>query len=74
MVIGMVLSSAGWMLYFWVTGSNKPREPIPEDPPLDKLPPMPVPEMKEPKGDDCCYKVSFMKTFCLINFSLWIAL
>ncbi|XP_045214289.2 testis-expressed protein 2-like [Mercenaria mercenaria] len=56
MVIGMVLSSAGWMLYLWVNKPAKPREPIPEDPPLDKLPPMLVPEMKEPKGEDCVYK------------------
>ena len=67
MVIGVVLSSAAWMLYLWVTGPNKPREPIPEDLPLEKLPPMPVPEMKEPKGEDCCYKVRF--TCININFN-----
>lgn len=56
MLIGMVLSSAGWMLYLWINQPAKSREPIPEDPPLDQLPPLPIPEMKEPKGEDCCYK------------------
>lgn len=57
MIIGAVLSSGGWMLYIWIKEPTKPREPLPEDPPLDKLPPLPVPEMREPKLDDCCYKV-----------------
>ena len=56
LIAGLILSSAGWALYLWVMQPPKPREVIPELP-LDKLPPMPVPEMKEPKGEDGCYKV-----------------
>lgn len=63
MLIGIMLSSAGWMLYLWVNQPARPREPIPEDLPLDKLPPLLVPEMKEPKGDDCCYKVGIPQFF-----------
>lgn len=61
MVIGVMLTSAGWMLYLWVNQPARPREPIPDDLPLDKLPPLPAPEMKEPKGDDCCYKVGILQ-------------
>ena len=58
LIAGLILSSAGWVLYLWVMQPPKPREVIPELP-LDKLPPMPVPEMKEPKGEDGCYKVLY---------------
>ena len=57
MIMGLFLSSTGWSLYLWIKKPRMPREAIP-DLPLDKLPPMPVPEMKEPKGEDGCYKVS----------------
>ena len=57
LIAGLFLSSAGWSLYLWVLKPRKPREIIP-DLPLDKLPPMPVPEMKEPRGEDGCYKVN----------------
>ena len=57
LIAGAILSSAGWTLYLWMMRPRKPREAIP-DLPLDQLPPMPVPEMKEPKGEDGCYKVN----------------
>ena len=52
MIAGMLLSSGAWLLYLWVTEPPKPREPIPDDLPLDKLPPMPAPAMKESKLED----------------------
>lgn len=61
MIAGGIIASGGWMLYLWVTEPPKLREPIPSDPPLDKLPPLPAPEIKEPKGEDGCFKVFFLK-------------
>lgn len=55
LIAGLILSSAGWSLYLWIMQPRKPREVIP-DLPMDQLPPMPVPEMKEPKGEDGSYK------------------
>ena len=56
LIAGLILSSTGWILYLWIMRPPKPREVIPELP-LDHLPPMPVPEMKEPRGEDGSYKV-----------------
>ena len=57
LIMGLFLSSGGWSLYLWIMKPRQPREAIP-DLPLDKLPPMPVLEMKDPKGEDGCYKVN----------------
>lgn len=76
---GVLLTSGCWMLYLWIMEEPKQRKPIPDDPPLDELPPLPVPEMKDPKGEDGCYKVIiiiiviFIATinlchYCLISY------
>ena len=57
LLAGLMLSSGGWMLYLWVTQEQQPRPPIPDDPPLEELPPLLAPEMRDPKGEDGCYKV-----------------
>lgn len=64
LIAGIVLSSGGWVLYFWVTQNSRPTKPIPDDPPLEELPPMLAPEMKDPKGEDGCYKVTITKFNC----------
>lgn len=56
MILGGALTSFGWMIYLWVTEPARKRDAVPDDPPLEELPPLPQPEIKEPKGEDCCYK------------------
>ncbi|XP_052775563.1 testis-expressed protein 2-like [Mya arenaria] len=57
LIVGMVLASGGWIIYLWLTQTAKERGVIPADPLLEELPPMLIPpEMKEPKGEDGCYK------------------
>ncbi|KAH3862429.1 testis-expressed protein 2-like [Dreissena polymorpha] len=56
LITGTLLASVGWFLFLWITEPAKPREPILEDPPLEELPPMLMPEIREPKADESFYK------------------
>ncbi|KAL3877912.1 hypothetical protein ACJMK2_035554 [Sinanodonta woodiana] len=55
MVIGLVLASFGWLVYLWLIQPIPPKETIPEIP-FEDLPPLPTPELKEPKSEDGVYK------------------
>lgn len=56
MIMGGVLVSLGWTLFLWLTKPAVAHPPVVLET-LDKLPPLTVPEMKEPKLDDGIYKV-----------------
>ena len=56
-LFGVMISSLGWKIYYWITQPPRPKEK-PEIVPLDKLPPFTLPNMKEAKFVDGVYKVN----------------
>ena len=56
-LFGVMISSLGWKIYYWITQPPRPKEK-PEVVPLDKLPPFTLPNMKEAKFVDGVYKVN----------------
>lgn len=58
LMVGIALSCIGWTIYVWITKPPQPREPIKIEP-LEDLPPMMVPEMKDLRPDDGKYKVRY---------------
>ncbi|KAK6170117.1 hypothetical protein SNE40_018590 [Patella caerulea] len=54
-IIGIILASAGWAIYIWIIEPPIPK-PVIEIPPLDKLPKIEIPQMKEPSKEKGVYK------------------
>ncbi|KAK3586700.1 hypothetical protein CHS0354_039172 [Potamilus streckersoni] len=55
MIIGLVLASLGWLVYLWLIQPTPPMVTIPEVT-FEDLPPLPAPELREPKSEDGVYK------------------
>lgn len=56
LILGCVLTSLAWAVYSWLTQPPQSKE-LPVLTPIQDLPPMEIPEMKEPILEDGTYKV-----------------